>query len=584
MFAEEVHCDKTRVGSGPSDAPSAASGLEIVPATGGLRRSLESQLLGDDEWGDHGGETDIGELFAHPDSKKPRLDPPTSGAAQRESALGSAAAEAAAALGTRGSTTPPELPLVPIGPDWSKFDPALFITMMQKQNESFQESIRVATMAAQAAAQAACAAQAALAASCVRPAAAAPAPAPRTTAPKSEQTPVGEVAPTLLDSATPPQKTLENLPEAVKKHLDKVAKSFEHKVSSFIRNGGRLECMKSELDALKKSADESTFKYPAGVRPFRSPVELAQLDEAMDQCRDVPFTMSLILPKGCTRRDAMRRMHHACCTFLKEQHTIATAQYQEELKGLVTKSKFLEACNAWTPQPTTADGLEDPVRPALDTKLARNHAEKLYTSLIDRARQQRDKVRKEQEEKNKQVKVAEEKLLKEKPANILKELVRNTVADMRAETAASSSMEDVPEEDAPDADEAKDPAEKFVEAVRRKQSTKANAKAKAKAKAKSAPGPKNGGASRAGSRAPNKAGNTSRTLSQAQRDKQLIAKLDAKAERNQDVVGGGPRGQGWNPRWSWGTWTWQKKNWWRYPADAEQSRPGSKSGRRTWKR
>ncbi len=143
----------------------------------------------------------------------------------------------------------------------------------------------------------------------------------------------------------------------------------------------------------------------------------------------------------------------------------------------------------------------DPIRPALDSKLAREHAEKLHTSLIDRARKQRDEARKQSEEDFKRKKEAEEKLLKETPAKILKELVRATVVDLQAAGAEHSSAEDVEEGDsaaaaAPGAGPSVDAAEHFGAAVRQRgPQPKVKAKAKAEAEPNAAP--------RASSSAPN---------------------------------------------------------------------------------
>ncbi len=70
-------------------------------------------------------------------------------------------------------------------------------------------------------------------------------------------------------------------------------------------------------------------------------------------------------------------MHHACCTFLKDQNTTVPKEHQNLLDSMVTKQRCLDTCNGWKHDGPTPDGLEEPSRPVLNTVLACEYAERV---------------------------------------------------------------------------------------------------------------------------------------------------------------------------------------------------------------
>ena len=107
-------------------------------------------------------------------------------------------------------------------------------------------------------------------------------------------------------------KSKDKLPAEVEKQLHKVVKTFESDLRIYINWQGRVEKTKEDV----KVHGEPGLKSQSGTRPFKSPVELTDLDNVISDCVNGDSTWVVKLPMGTTKRQAMGIIHHVsqACT------------------------------------------------------------------------------------------------------------------------------------------------------------------------------------------------------------------------------------------------------------------------------
>ena len=71
-------------------------------------------------------------------------------------------------------------------------------------------------------------------------------------------------------------------------------------------------------DDLQVFAEDTTgTRYPAGIRPFRSPAELVELDATLSQCKERDWVFKVTNPMGTSRRAALQKLHREHAMFVR---------------------------------------------------------------------------------------------------------------------------------------------------------------------------------------------------------------------------------------------------------------------------
>ena len=287
----------------------------------------------------------------------------------------------------------------------------------------------------------------------------------------------------LLASDVPMSLTEQKkLSSEIHKHLDGIAKTYEKTITKYMRSRNQVKKLGDDLDFL--AAPENNFKYPPGTRPFKSPVEFAQLDEVLAETATGPVVFEVRMARGTSRREALAQLHFQNTCWQKKIHLEAATEYHEVLTAAAKKQTYLDACNSWPDVAARSDdGLDDPIAREHNRTLAREVVEKNFKKIVDGARAKWDATEKQKEEEKKKREETDKALLARNPGNLLRELVQSEVT--RAVHVEDDQMgEEEPRENQ------KDKAQAFVESVRPEAKTKAKAKAKAKTKSAASPAPK----------------------------------------------------------------------------------------------
>ena len=236
----------------------------------------------------------------------------------------------------------------------------------------------------------------------------------------------GPAIPAAEGAQPKPETSFPNkLPESLVKEMEKVACGFEKDMRKFIRT--RDFVARAEQDLKSMNDGESSCFYPAGVRPFKSPVELAELDGILDEAFTDEFTVSIKICKGTTRREAMRIVHHRSALCLKHVHTQSLKEHLTFLKPKSSRQHFFDFIGHVGKATIDNLGLDEPQRDSISTESVTKKAEGLYANLVDKLRIENTKHEKEKEDQQNKVEKLKEKLANEKPERILESIVGDVV-------------------------------------------------------------------------------------------------------------------------------------------------------------
>ena len=168
-------------------------------------------------------------------------------------------------------------------------------------------------------------------------------------------------APTLIDSPllsdgplTP--RVERKLSEGVVKHLEECGKKHRRNIEKYLKLKQSVESTNKQIEIFDED-DGSTRRYPPGVRPFKSQCELTTLDAGLHMAVDEDVSVTVSLPKGISRREAMAKVHHEVARWYKQVHWEALDAATTEAKALTSKSAFLTLCNSWKDPNKDVDAL-----------------------------------------------------------------------------------------------------------------------------------------------------------------------------------------------------------------------------------
>lgn len=168
----------------------------------------------------------------------------------------------------------------------------------------------------------------------------------------------------------------------LKKHIHKVSRKFEDNLEKWGKAKLRVERDQEDLKVL----ESGEFRYPQGMRPFKSPVESAGLDDPWGETSAGDIEFKVTIPQNKTRREAMQLVHHASAVFMRKRMFEANSVYLQHLNTKITKTAFMEGINSWE-QPQDPDlGLEEGLKPVPNATAVADAALKAYTDIITKFR------------------------------------------------------------------------------------------------------------------------------------------------------------------------------------------------------
>ena len=220
-------------------------------------------------------------------------------------------------------------------------------------------------------------------------------------------------------------KSKDKLPVEVEKQLHKVVKTFESDLRKYINLQGRVDKTKEDVKVL----GEPGLKYPSGTRPFKSPVELTDLDNVISDCVNGDSTWVVKLPKGTTKRQAMGIIHHSFTGMYKQFSLEALQAQLDAKKAVTTRHAFLSKCKQKVEEITKVDacGLEDSGLQDFPQEAFQARFDALYHDMVSKIRKQRTAEKLAAERQAEQDRKTKENLAQREPATLLHDLVGELV-------------------------------------------------------------------------------------------------------------------------------------------------------------
>ena len=233
---------------------------------------------------------------------------------------------------------------------------------------------------------------------------------------------------TTIIAPEPPVPTVdEKLSPQIVSHIKKVARGFAKSTNKYIYAASMEKRMSERLEVMKEG-----MRYPPGVKPFASPVELLELGTALEESVDADYSETITFPRGTTRREAMKMMHHRVAVF---NTTMYRRSYQERattLKPGVTHAQYLLACNTPADSSDTTEidllGLDAPTTLKLpNAAKARELAESQYAAIMNRLQEKLKKQNDASKEASAERKKSQDELESADVEQLLPIIIRNVV-------------------------------------------------------------------------------------------------------------------------------------------------------------
>ena len=217
----------------------------------------------------------------------------------------------------------------------------------------------------------------------------------------------------------------EQLPAHIEKQLMKTVRSFETDLRKFVNMQHKVEQAKQDYELMKADG----HRYPTGTRPFKSPVELEDLDNVLSECSAGPSSFSVAIPQGTTKRQAMLLIHHSFTKFYKRCIWEALQVQMDAKKDLTTKAAFIAKCQAKITEQTQFEGcgLEDSDLANFTDEVVVAKCQTLYHDVVNKVRKEKTEEKKLAERKAADERKAQNDLASKEPAVLLSDLVGEMV-------------------------------------------------------------------------------------------------------------------------------------------------------------
>ena len=137
------------------------------------------------------------------------------------------------------------------------------------------------------------------------------------------------------------------------------------------------------------SEDTTGTRYPAGIRPFRSPAEMVELDSTLSQCKERDWVFMVTIPMCTTRGAAPQKRNREHAMFVRSTDVEALEEQQSTLRGVASLAHFRDKCTtslreARAERDSNTARLDFPVRTETSEGVLTERIESEYRGLFDR--------------------------------------------------------------------------------------------------------------------------------------------------------------------------------------------------------
>ncbi len=95
--------------------------------------------------------------------------------------------------------------------------------------------------------------------------------------------------------------------------------------------------LKVKAELYEQNIGTSSFRYPTGTRAWHAPMEVEAMDEVWSRVADTDYTLTIVIPKGTSRRNSMQRVHYASSGFIAGIHHEVIDSRARSLRTTVAK-------------------------------------------------------------------------------------------------------------------------------------------------------------------------------------------------------------------------------------------------------
>ena len=119
-------------------------------------------------------------------------------------------------------------------------------------------------------------------------------------------------------------------------------KGFEASVRKLLKCNTKVDKGKADLQVIAE--DTTGPRYPAGIRPLRSPAEMVELDSTHPQCKERDWVFVVTIPMGISRRTALQKLHRELAMFVRTTDVEALEEQQSTPRGVASLTHLRDKC------------------------------------------------------------------------------------------------------------------------------------------------------------------------------------------------------------------------------------------------
>ena len=94
------------------------------------------------------------------------------------------------------------------------------------------------------------------------------------------------------------------------------------------------ETLRERAEIFTNNIPANGFRYPSGIRAWHAPLEVDCLDEPWSSSADQDYEVSITIPRGTSKREAMQRIHYGCHGALTSIHHETVDAHARSLRRL----------------------------------------------------------------------------------------------------------------------------------------------------------------------------------------------------------------------------------------------------------
>ena len=207
-------------------------------------------------------------------------------------------------------------------------------------------------------------------------------------------------------------------------------KGFEASVRKLLKCNTKVDKGNGDLQVFAE--DTTGTRYPAGIRPFRSPAEMVELDSTLSQCKERDWVFIVTVPMGTSRRAAQQQLHREHAMFVRSTAVEALEEQQSTPRCVASLAHFRDKCTtalreARAERDSNTARLDFPVRTETSEGVLTERIESQYRGLFDRFNKELRAEQRRADEKTKDELKALEKLNATDPEKLLDGYIKNVV-------------------------------------------------------------------------------------------------------------------------------------------------------------